>query len=33
MTKDEYDELNNGLHPAEACGEDCSGCCDEWEYK
>lgn len=32
-TKDEIDAQTGGLHPTELCGEDCSGCCDEWEWK
>lgn len=31
MSRDEVDEQTGGLHPAEICGEDCSGCCDETE--
>ncbi len=31
--KDEYDRQTGGLHPEEVCGEDCSGCCAEWEWK
>lgn len=31
--RDEFDAQTGGLHPAAVCGEDCSGCCDEWEWK
>lgn len=27
MDRDEMDAQTGGLHPAEICGEDCSGCC------
>ena len=33
LTKEECDAQTGGLHPAELCGEDCSGCCDDWEWK
>jgi hypothetical protein len=32
-TKAEIDAQTGGLHPAELCGEECSGCCDGWEWK
>ncbi|CPT12274.1 Uncharacterised protein [Mycobacteroides abscessus subsp. abscessus] len=31
--KEDYDRLTGGLHPEEVCGEDCSGCCSEDEWK
>jgi hypothetical protein len=33
LTKDEIDAQTGGLHPEDMCGDDCSGCCDEWEWK
>lgn len=25
-SKDEFDDMTGGFHPAELCGENCSGC-------
>jgi hypothetical protein len=30
-SKDEFNEMTGGFHPASLCGEDCSGCCDDDE--
>jgi hypothetical protein len=31
--KAESDAATGGLHPSYVCGLDCSGCCDDWEWK
>ncbi len=31
MTRDEFNEITGGFHPASVCGENCAGCVDEEE--
>lgn len=31
-SKDEFNEMTGGFHPASLCGEDCSGCCDDAKH-